>query len=553
MADTHDAAAGERSDNAAGERSETTNKIQVSCSTEYKEYTYNEKHDIWTLVSLKAPCQDDDGNEDARAPIDVVAVIDKSGSMSGAKLNLVKKTLEFVLTQLSDKDRLSVVTYDTQVYLDFELRKMNKDNKSTALEKIRSIRDGSCTNLCGGLMKGLCQIIQRAPEDKNEVASVLLFTDGLANEGIRSAAGIVKAMKNPAKFDGPSSGRRPPLPNQTNAAPPPHQSWLQNVFGGSGKKEKESKSPEIPPQEPNEENKAAEASVYTFGFGADHNPEMLKEISDAGNGMYYYIENEDKIAESFGHCVGGLLSTVAQGIQLQVSLADGVLIKEVHSGRPYEQSADKKSVKINAGDFQSEESRDFVIELTIDAVNAPYETTGQPLYEVSVDYFSVITNDLENESETLSVLRSEKAVVHDATNSNVRVNNQRARIKMTQAMKSANAKADSGDLEGARSTLLSEIQGLRQQGDSVRRDAVENEDEYLSIRDGYENMASDLEQCSSNLQSTSAWNLKGKKVQMNMMQQNVAQRSSNVTSSAYQTKGKKKRMAMAKKYVEEEE
>ena len=31
--------------------------------------------------------------------MDLVAVIDKSGSMSGIKLDLVKKTLEFVLTQ----------------------------------------------------------------------------------------------------------------------------------------------------------------------------------------------------------------------------------------------------------------------------------------------------------------------------------------------------------------------------------------------------------------------------------------------------------------------
>ena len=41
------------------------------------------------------------------------------------------------------------------------------------------------------------------------------------------------------------------------------------------------------------------ASVYTFGFGADHDPDMLKAISDAGNGMYYFIENEDKVTTLF--------------------------------------------------------------------------------------------------------------------------------------------------------------------------------------------------------------------------------------------------------------
>ena len=43
------------------------------------------------------------------------------------------------------------------------------------------------------------------------------------------------------------------------------------------------------------EQKRAEASVYTFGFGKDHNEDMLMKISDAGHGMYYFIETEDKV------------------------------------------------------------------------------------------------------------------------------------------------------------------------------------------------------------------------------------------------------------------
>ena len=83
---------------------------------------------------------------------------------------------------VKDQDRLSVVTYDTGVYLDFGLMKTTKDNKAKCLTKIQEIRYGSTTNLSGGLLKGLEQISSRTG-DKNEVASVLLFTDGLANHG----------------------------------------------------------------------------------------------------------------------------------------------------------------------------------------------------------------------------------------------------------------------------------------------------------------------------------------------------------------------------------
>ena len=73
--------------------------INLSCSTEYKDYTYNTKQEIWTLVSLKAPLQEEDESDEKRPPVDVVAVIDISGSMSGGKLALIKKTLEYFLTQ----------------------------------------------------------------------------------------------------------------------------------------------------------------------------------------------------------------------------------------------------------------------------------------------------------------------------------------------------------------------------------------------------------------------------------------------------------------------
>ena len=71
-------------------------EISASCESEFKQYPYNKAEDIWALVTLSAPCHEDDKS---RAPIDLVAVIDKSGSMSGLKLHLVKTTLEFMLKQ----------------------------------------------------------------------------------------------------------------------------------------------------------------------------------------------------------------------------------------------------------------------------------------------------------------------------------------------------------------------------------------------------------------------------------------------------------------------
>ena len=134
-------------------------ELTVECSSEYRDYTHTESHDVWTLVSVTAPCDTEyQEEEDTKVPMDIVIVIDKSGSMAGEKLKLVKFTLEFVVTQLNENDRLSLITYDSDVYVDFHLMKMTKENKMYALRKIHKIKDGSSTNLCGGLLRGLCEI-----------------------------------------------------------------------------------------------------------------------------------------------------------------------------------------------------------------------------------------------------------------------------------------------------------------------------------------------------------------------------------------------------------
>ena len=77
---------------------------------------------------------------------------------------------------------------------------MTKDNKKRASSKIQNIKAHGSTNLCEGLMSGLCEIISRTKGFKNDVASVLLFTDGLANSGITDCDRIVEAMKDPTRY-----------------------------------------------------------------------------------------------------------------------------------------------------------------------------------------------------------------------------------------------------------------------------------------------------------------------------------------------------------------
>jgi len=55
-----------------------------------------------------------------------------------------------------------------------------------------------------------------------------------------------------------------------------------------------------------------QACVFTFGYGSEHDADLLHAVADAGNGLFYYIDNKDSIPESFCDCLGGLLSVAAQ-------------------------------------------------------------------------------------------------------------------------------------------------------------------------------------------------------------------------------------------------
>lgn len=56
--------------------------------------------------------------------------------------------------------------------------------------------------------------------------------------------------------------------------------------------------------------------VNTFGFGSQHNVELLERIANTFDGMYFYMQDEESIIEGFANCLGGMLSTVAQEINV---------------------------------------------------------------------------------------------------------------------------------------------------------------------------------------------------------------------------------------------
>ena len=592
------------------------NKIKLVATNEFLEYDPKNTVSCWVDLKLEAPIFEEDDNK--RAAVDLVAVIDRSGSMGNGKLDLVKKTLHFVVSQLSPVDRLALIVYDSSVDVIFTLTKITSDNKTQIEGLIDSVQTRGSTNLCGGLIKGMKMVMERGG-DKADVASVLLLTDGHANAGISSSEGILKAMKSPYKADGivdegpnmflqcsPSVMNRnvapappslfsnvqqqiqqpqgpPPMQQQIQQpqidmmdmnvdlndnlnmeSPPPSPPPIQQIQQPQGPPpvQQQIQQPQVPPPmqqqiqpiqvqtppqpppalapqvgasplEPADKETPVsdfEGTVYTFGFGNDHNASLLEEISNQGNGAYYYIDSQEKVPESFASCLGGLLSTVGQNISLTLEIENGCVIKEFTAKNLPKYNEGKTRAEVALGDLQSEETRDVLLELTL-----PISAKRDVKYgSIKLSYFNVITSAMETLKLELLVARTNSG---KPRTSNPTIDKERNRINITKAIKEAREKASADQYEEGRKILSACEEQVKA--------SVTAEDPLCKA------MLIDLADCMKGMQDEQSWAGYGGMRMANISQNYMNQRANFVPDAKmaqnvmYQTKAKS---AMMKKF-----
>jgi len=94
--------------------------ITATTTLEYGGQASDQQSNIYGLVTLKTPpiilSSDDEILSSSRIPIDLVCVVDQSGSMGGEKINLLKQTLTYITEQLNEFDRLAIISFNTSAF-----------------------------------------------------------------------------------------------------------------------------------------------------------------------------------------------------------------------------------------------------------------------------------------------------------------------------------------------------------------------------------------------------------------------------------------------------
>lgn len=111
-----------------------------------------------------------------RTSVDLVCVIDNSGSMSGEKIENVKKALIALLDFMEDNDRLCLILFNSYGQRLTNLKCTNKKNKEELIRIINSLRAGGGTNINSGM--DIAFRVLKGRKHENPVSSVFLLSDG---------------------------------------------------------------------------------------------------------------------------------------------------------------------------------------------------------------------------------------------------------------------------------------------------------------------------------------------------------------------------------------
>eukprot|EP01027_Heterolobosea_sp_BB2_P015225 GEZU01021807.1.p1 GENE.GEZU01021807.1~~GEZU01021807.1.p1 ORF type:complete len:277 (+),score=80.73 GEZU01021807.1:26-856(+) len=239
---------------------------------------------------------------------------------------------------------------------------------------------------------------------------------------------------------------------------------------------------------------SAPITIYTFGYGEDHDANMLTPIAQAANGTYHYLSKEEDIPKAFAECLGGLLSVAAQKIQLTVEAQSGCKVKLYSTNYKKEEPKPGQLINVDVGDLYSDENRDIMFSVTLPQRQEPVES--ELIAKVTLTYQNLIANTTDEASTTVVIRRPDQ--LPPDMKANTALDKQRNRVEASIVLDEARRLADEGQFDDARAILQAAITKIKQ--------SVSANDYYV------QSLISDLSACLATLQDNRAYESVGSKM-----------------------------------------
>ncbi|MBC2593934.1 VWA domain-containing protein [Ruficoccus amylovorans] len=199
----------------------------------------------------------------ARPPVNLALALDRSGSMSGQKIEQAREAALEALSLLGPRDRIALVVYDDEAFTLIESQHPLERERLAAA--IRGIRPGGSTALYSGVRQAAAQVREGSRE--GSIDRVVLLSDGQANVGPSSPEALRDLGLKLA---------------------------------------------------------AEDISVSTVGLGAGFNEDLMTGLAETGQGNSYFVENARDLTRIFAAELEDVLNVAATGVEVVVTFEPGV-------------------------------------------------------------------------------------------------------------------------------------------------------------------------------------------------------------------------------------
>jgi len=236
-----------------------------------------------------------------RTPANIALVIDKSGSMQGAKIADAREAALMALELLGEDDTLAVVAFNQAV--DVVLPATSASDLPNMRRAIDRIGAGGRTALFAGVQRGIDEALTFL--DPYTVNRVILLSDGLANVGPTSPDSIAALGRDAA---------------------------------GEG------------------------ISITTIGLGLGFNEDLMTRLALNSDGNHAFVEHPDDLVDIFDREFGDVFSVVGQEARVEIEFREG--IRPLRTlGRPAE--VDGQRVRFNLRQIYGGQEKYILVEVEI--------------------------------------------------------------------------------------------------------------------------------------------------------------------------------------------
>ena len=216
-------------------------------------------------------------NADQRPPLDLVVVVDVSGSMSSErKIDFVREGLTQMINELHDDDRIAVIKYSSNASVEFPMGSL-RGARNLLRDVIQGLQPEGATNIHAGLELGYRTALREY--DSGRQSRLILLSDGVATSGITDDETIFS---------------------------------LSRQYNSEG------------------------VGLTTVGLGTDFNFNLMRGLAEQGDGNFYFVEHADAVEEVFTEELSYFTLPVAFDIELSLRPGADYMLQRAYGSSFFE-------------------------------------------------------------------------------------------------------------------------------------------------------------------------------------------------------------------------